>query len=141
MADPTNEKKDIPSSLVFEALHSRVTVETVNGELYKGKLTAFDVCRGNVELVDVRHQAKDSNYGFHERVTVRGSNIRMILLPPEMKAAPSLQWRRESVQQDLKKSLKRAPIVRPVLSAPRPLRIKKAPSKTTKSKELRRKLR
>ncbi|CBZ25894.1 putative small nuclear ribonucleaoprotein [Leishmania mexicana MHOM/GT/2001/U1103] len=141
MADTSNAKKDIPSSLVFEALNSRVTVETVDGDLYKGTLAAFDVSRGNIELVDVRHQAKDSTYGFYERVTVRGSKIRIVLLPPEMKAAPSLQWRRDSVQQELKKSLKHAPVLRPVVSVPRPVRTKKAQPKNDKSKQLRRKLR
>ncbi|CAC9548907.1 putative small nuclear ribonucleaoprotein [Leishmania infantum JPCM5] len=141
MADTSNATKDIPSSLVFEALHSRVTVETVEGDLYKGTLAAFDVSRGNIELVDVRHHAKDSSFGFYERVTVRGSKIRIILLPSEMKAAPSLQWRRESVQQELKKSLKHVPALRPVVPAPRPLRIKKAQPKNDKSKQLRKKLR
>ncbi|KAG5463880.1 hypothetical protein LSCM1_00053 [Leishmania martiniquensis] len=141
MADTSNLKKDIPSSLVFEALNSRVTVETIEGGLYKGKLAAFDVARGNIELVDVRHQARDSTYGFHERVTVRGSSIRIIMLPPEMKAAPSLQWRQESVQQELRKSLKRTAVVRSVVHAPRPVRAKRAPTKSDKSKQLRRKLR
>ncbi|GET93117.1 small nuclear ribonucleaoprotein, putative [Leishmania tarentolae] len=141
MADTSNICKDIPSSLVFEALHSRVTVETVEGDLYIGKLSAFDVTRGNIELVDVRHQGKDSSYGFYERATVRGSKIRIILLPPEMRAAPSLQWYRESVQQELKKSLKHVPSLRPVTRAPRPARIKKAEPKNDKSKQLRRKLR
>lgn len=142
MADSSAVEKDIPASLVFEAVNSRVTVETVDGDSYKGKLAHYDVLRGNVELVDVRHQAKDSSYGFHERVTVRGSNVRLIMLPPEMKAAPSLQWRRDAVQQQLKKSLKRLPIARPVAApAPRPVRAKKAPRKVDKGKQLRRKLR
>ncbi|KAG5465351.1 hypothetical protein CUR178_00053 [Leishmania enriettii] len=141
MTDASSPKKDIPSSMVFEAMRSRVTVETVEGDLYKGKLAGFDVSRGNIELVDVRHQAKNSTYGFHERVTLRGSNIRIILLPPEMRAAPSLQWRQEPVQEELRKSLKRAPVVRSVVHATRPVRTKKAPSKNDKGKQLRRKLR
>ncbi|CAM43815.1 putative small nuclear ribonucleaoprotein [Leishmania braziliensis MHOM/BR/75/M2904] len=141
MTDTSNCKKDIPSSVVFEALHLRVTVETVEGDLYKGKLADFDVSRGNIELVDVRHQAKDSTYRFYERVTVRGSNIRIILLPQEMKAAPSLQWRQDSVQQELTKSLKRTHFLRSVMPPPRPVRTKKGPPKNDKSKQLRRKLR
>ncbi|KAK7196716.1 U2 small nuclear ribonucleoprotein 16.5K [Novymonas esmeraldas] len=142
MADSPSVEKDIPLSLVFEAVNARVSVETVEGDLYKGKLAAFDVVRGNIELVDVRHQAKDSSYGFYERVTVRGSRIRLILLPPEMKAAPSLQWKRDAVQQELKKSLKRAPVFRPAKTAPpRPVRAKKAPLRKDKTKQLRRRLR
>ncbi|CAG9583570.1 putative small nuclear ribonucleaoprotein [Leishmania major strain Friedlin] len=141
MADTSNATKDIPSSLVFEAMHSRVTIETVEGDVYKGTLAAFDISRGNIELVEVRHQAKDSTFGFYERVTVRGSKIRIVLLPPEMKAAPSLQWRRESVQEELKKSLKHVPVLRPIVPSSRPLRTKKAQPKNDKSKQLRRKLR
>jgi small nuclear ribonucleoprotein D3 len=141
MTDISSSEKDFPASLVFEAINSRVIVETMEGSIYKGKLAAYDTERGNVELIEARHQAKDSSYGFYERVTIRGSNIRIIHLPPEMKAAPSLQWRRDSVYQELKKSLKRAPVLLPRPQREASVRVKKAPSKTSKSKQLRRKLR
>ena len=141
MAESSSSNKDFPASLVFEAVNSRVVVETVDGGLYRGKLVAYDTERGNIELTDVRHQARDSSYSFHERVTIKGSNVRIIQLPPEMKAAPSLQWRRDSVQQELKKSLKRTPVVRPRPRPVEPIRVKKAPFKMNKGKELRRKLR
>lgn len=139
MMEGSTSEKDIPASLVFEAINSRVIVETVEGSVYKGKLAGFDTERGNVELIDARHQAKDSSYSFYERVTIRGSSVRIIQLPPEMKAAPSLQWRRDLVQQELKKSLKRTPVFRPKPAAP--VRVKKDPSKVNKGKQLRRKLR
>ncbi|KPA79892.1 putative small nuclear ribonucleaoprotein [Leptomonas pyrrhocoris] len=141
MTATSSSEKDIPASLVFEAINSRVVVETMEGSLYKGKLVAYDTEKGNVELSDARHQAKDSSYSFCERVTIRGSNIRVIQLPPEMKAAPSLQWRRDAVQQELKKSLKRIPVLRSRPQQVAPVRVKKAPSKANKGKQLRRKLR
>lgn len=137
--DTTTNAKDLPASLVFEAVNSRVVVETIEGSIYKGKLAAYDTDKGNVELTDARYQAKDSSYEFLERVAIRGASIRTIQLPPEMKAAPSLQWRRDSVQQELKKTLKRAPVLRPKpVVAAKP---KKTPLKVNKGKQLRRKLR
>lgn len=124
-------EKDIPLSTVFEATGTQVTVETLDGSLYKGRLVTFDTKRGNIELVDVRSQARDSSLSISERIYVRGCNIRLIHMLPEMKMAPTLNWRKDSVFVELRKSLKR-----PRKARPPKIVVKDTSHKKDKSKRL-----
>lgn len=100
------EVPDIPSLVVVEATGRRVKVESTEGSFFTGNLVNFDPRSGNVELADVKHQAKDSSLSVCERIVVKGDRVRMIHLPIELQKAPMLDWHNDSLQQVLKKALK-----------------------------------
>lgn len=102
----SEEISDVPCTIVVEATGRRITVELVDGATCCGHMVNFDMGTGNVELADVKCQAKDSSLSIAERIFLRGDRVRMIHLPVEMQKAPLLDWRHEHVQQLLKKSLK-----------------------------------
>lgn len=130
----SSPQADIPTSTVVESLNRVVTVESVDGSRFTGRLVVVDEKSGNLELEEVRCQARDSSLSISERIFVRGSQIRLIQLPIELKAAPCLDWRKESLQLQLKKSLKR-----PRGKAPKKEKVKKVPD--TKKRQHEKKLR
>lgn len=97
---------DVPSLVVAEATGRRIKVEAVDGSSFTGNLVAFDAASGNVEMSDVKCQAKDSSLSVCERVLVKGDRVRLIHLPVELQKAPLLDWRNDGLQQMLSKALK-----------------------------------
>lgn len=97
---------DLPVMVVMDAANTRVQVETTEGARYTGLLVAVDQNTGNVELLDVRCQGRDSSLHVMERVFVPGSRVRLMHLRSDVSRSPYLQWRTEHVQQLLNKSFK-----------------------------------
>ncbi|KAH9582150.1 hypothetical protein LSM04_006217 [Trypanosoma melophagium] len=98
--------RDIPSSAAVDATGLFVRVETVEGSMYMGKLSRFDIDNGDVELSDVRCQHRDSSLSIECRVFIKGSSVRLMHLPPHMRKASFLDWANPSVQKEIKDSLK-----------------------------------
>ncbi|ORC93157.1 putative small nuclear ribonucleoprotein [Trypanosoma theileri] len=100
------EGRDTPSFAVLDATGLFVKVETVEGSMYMGKLSRFDMDNGDVELSDVRCQHRDSSLSVECRVFIKGSSVRLMHLPSHMRKASFLDWANPSVQKELKESLK-----------------------------------
>ncbi|CCW67087.1 unnamed protein product [Phytomonas sp. Hart1] len=102
----TNCTTDITHSVVSEALNYYVSVETIDGSIVKGKLIRYDEHTGNAELIDVECQTRDSSLSVFERFFLKGANIRIIHLPPDLCKSPLLDWQNSSMRQALKKTIK-----------------------------------
>lgn len=97
---------DIPLRAICEATGFLVKVETTDGSVYDGKLMQLDAICGDIELIDVRCQHRDSSLSVEGRVFLKGSSVRLVHLPSDLKRAPFLDWRNLSIQKQLKSSLK-----------------------------------
>jgi small nuclear ribonucleoprotein D3 len=73
--------------LIHEAEGHVVTVELKSGEMYRGEL--FDVeDNWNCQIKDVTATAKDGRVAQLDHIYVRGSRIRLIIVPDMLKNAP-----------------------------------------------------
>ena len=82
----------IPQLALQEATgHSNVTVETLDGCLYQGKVRSIDAGSGNVHMETVTHRAADGNLSVMAKVVVKGSVVAMVRLPSVIKKAPFLE--------------------------------------------------
>ena len=77
----------IPIKLLHEAETHNVTVELKGGELYRGTLESSESSM-NVTLSNVTHTAKDGKVSKMEHVFLRGSAVRLFVVPDILKAAP-----------------------------------------------------
>ncbi|KEG14205.1 small nuclear ribonucleoprotein [Trypanosoma grayi] len=100
------EVGDTTMFAVVEATGLLVKVEAVDGSVYIGKLSRFDMEHGDIELFDVRCQHCDSSLSVECRVFLKGPSVRLIHLPPDMKKASFLDWKDPKIQKELKTSLK-----------------------------------
>ncbi|RNF11835.1 small nuclear ribonucleoprotein [Trypanosoma rangeli] len=121
------EEGEAPLRAVMDSMGFFVKVETVDGAFYTGKLSRLDMLHGDVELTDVRCQRRDSSLSVECRVLLKGTNVRLIHLPSDIRKATYLEWENPSVHRVLKNSLK----------SRRPRGFKKNTSKTTKTKKVR----
>ncbi|KAG8340904.1 putative small nuclear ribonucleoprotein [Trypanosoma vivax] len=97
---------DVPVRAVCEATGFFVKVETVEGTVYLGRLDKVDVSCGDVELSEVRCQHRDSSLSVEGRVFIKGSCVRLLHLPSDMRNALFLDWKNPDVQKELRSSLK-----------------------------------
>lgn len=102
----------IPLFALSESVGHKVTVELFSGERFHGTLTSIDnmgercaADRGvtvanlashlqgavNFTLSKVHYTAKDGAIDKMIRVTIRGSNVRLIILPKALERAPFFQ--------------------------------------------------
>ncbi|RNE94915.1 small nuclear ribonucleoprotein, partial [Trypanosoma conorhini] len=100
------EVLETPLRAVMDATGFFVKVEAVDGAVYTGKLSRLDMLHGDVEMIDVRCQRRDSSLSIECRVLLKGSNVRLIHLPSDIRKATYLEWEDPNVQKDLKNSLK-----------------------------------
>lgn len=77
----------IPLKLLSEAQGQVVTVELVSGETYRGRLVESEECM-NVEMRDVIFTGSDSHQTRVDRVFLRGSQVRFVVVPEILKHAP-----------------------------------------------------
>nr|CCC93651.1 putative small nuclear ribonucleoprotein [Trypanosoma congolense IL3000] len=101
-----NSGCDIPCHAVRESTNLVVKVETTDDCTYVGRLTKMDCTHGDMELVDVRCQHRDSSLSVEGRVLLKGSSVRIVHLPSDLKRAPFLDWRNLDVQKHLKINMK-----------------------------------
>ncbi|GAX74137.1 hypothetical protein CEUSTIGMA_g1586.t1 [Chlamydomonas eustigma] len=77
----------VPVKLIHEAEGHVVTIELKSGEMYRGEL--FDVeDNWNCQVKDVTATAKDGRVSQLDHIYVRGSRIRLIIVPDMLKNAP-----------------------------------------------------
>ncbi|VVT56740.1 uncharacterized protein SAPINGB_P005242 [Magnusiomyces paraingens] len=77
----------IPIKLLNEAQGHSVTLELTSGETYRGKLLEAED-NMNVQLRDVTVTARDGRVSHLEQVYVRGSHVRMFIVPDMLRLAP-----------------------------------------------------
>ncbi|RLN50674.1 hypothetical protein BBJ28_00003077 [Nothophytophthora sp. Chile5] len=79
----------VPISLLHEGEGRTVTIELKNGEVYRGHLTESEDSM-NCQLSDVVLTQRDGQKAKLELVYVRGSQIKLIILPDILKNSPLL---------------------------------------------------
>ena len=77
----------IPVKLLHEGDGHGVTIELKNGEIYRGTLRDSEDSM-NCRMVDVTMTARDGRVTKLQHVYLRGSNIRLVVLPEMLKNAP-----------------------------------------------------
>jgi len=77
----------IPIKLLHEAEGHIVTMETVTGEVYRGKLIEAED-NMNCQIQNITMTARDGKVTNLEQVFIRGSQIRFLILPDMLKNAP-----------------------------------------------------
>ena len=79
----------VPISLLHEGEGRTVTIELKNGEVYRGHLTESEDSM-NCQLSDVVLTQRDGQKSKLELVYVRGSQIKLVILPDILKNSPLL---------------------------------------------------
>jgi small nuclear ribonucleoprotein D3 len=77
----------VPVKLIHESEGFIVTVELINGEVYRGLMVDAED-NMNCQLQNVTLTARDGKQSKLEHVYIRGSKIRLIILPDMLKNAP-----------------------------------------------------
>eukprot|EP00112_Aurelia_sp_Birch-Aquarium-sp1_P007253 Seg179.2 transcript_id=Seg179.2/GoldUCD/mRNA.D3Y31 product="Small nuclear ribonucleoprotein Sm D3" protein_id=Seg179.2/GoldUCD/D3Y31 len=77
----------VPIKILHEAEGHTVTLETMNGEVYRGKLVEAED-NMNCQLIQITMTARDGRVSSLEQIFIRGSKIRFIILPDMLKNAP-----------------------------------------------------
>jgi small nuclear ribonucleoprotein D3 len=91
-------KLTIPLTLLREAIGHTVQVELDTKDAYKGILTHADA-KMNCTLAKVAHTAAEGRVVKVEEVFLKGSAIRMFVLPPALSQAPILRQAQLKQQQ------------------------------------------
>lgn len=82
--------RSVPIKLLHEGEGHMVTVELRTGEIYRGRL-AHAEDNMNVSLKDATVTRRDGRTGKLEHVYLRGSHVRVVVLPDMLKNAPMFQ--------------------------------------------------
>ena len=77
----------VPIKLLHEGEGHTITVELKSGEQYRGTLTDAEDTM-NISLSSCTHTARDGRVSKLEQVYIRGSHVRLIVLPDLLKNAP-----------------------------------------------------
>lgn len=77
----------VPIKVMHEAEGHIVTVETISGEVFRGKLIEAED-NMNCQLASVTATSRDGRVYNLENMFVRGSKIRFLVLPDMLKNAP-----------------------------------------------------
>ena len=77
----------IPIKLLHESQGLTVNVELKTGQIYRGRLLAVEDCM-NVQLREVTVTGRDGQVAQMEQCFIRGSSVRMITVPDNLRYAP-----------------------------------------------------
>jgi len=77
----------VPIKILHEAEGHIVTLETMTGEVYRGKLVEAED-NMNCQMSNITVTARDGRVSQLEQVFIRGSKIRFLVLPDMLKNAP-----------------------------------------------------
>ena len=77
----------VPIKILHEAEGHVVTLETMTGEVYRGKLVEAED-NMNCQMLNITVTARDGRVSQLEQVFIRGSKIRFLILPDMLKNAP-----------------------------------------------------
>lgn len=80
----------IPIKILHEAEGHIITVETNEGEVYRGKLVEAED-NMNSQLIQVSVTHRDGRVSQLDNVFIRGSKVRFMILPDMLKNAPMLK--------------------------------------------------
>ncbi|KAA0188511.1 Small nuclear ribonucleoprotein D3 polypeptide [Fasciolopsis buskii] len=80
----------IPIKVLHDAEGHVITLETVNGEVFRGKLVEAED-NMNIHMSDIIMTARDGRTSNLQQVYVRGSKIRFLILPDMLKNSPMLK--------------------------------------------------
>ncbi|CAI5722301.1 unnamed protein product [Hyaloperonospora brassicae] len=106
-ATTTTTTVGVPISLLHEGEGRTVTIELKNGEVYRGHLTESEDSM-NCQLSNAVLTQRDGQKSKLELVYVRGSQIKLVILPDVLKNSPLLSkvqaLRKKNEEQKQKKS-------------------------------------
>jgi small nuclear ribonucleoprotein D3 len=77
----------VPLKLLHEAVGHVVTVEMKSGEVYRGKLVGAEDSM-NIKLANIMFTARNGQTTELEHAFIRGSKLRLVVLPDILKNAP-----------------------------------------------------
>ena len=77
----------VPQKLLHESTGHRLTVELIDGSLYRGLLTDAEDSM-NLQLSSVTCTSREGRISKLEYVYIRGSKVRLVILPDMLKNAP-----------------------------------------------------
>lgn len=77
----------VPIKVLHEAEGHIITCETINGDVYRGKLVEAED-NMNTQMANITVTYRDGRVGQLENVFIRGSKIRFFILPDMLKNAP-----------------------------------------------------
>ncbi|CAG9814664.1 unnamed protein product [Phaedon cochleariae] len=77
----------VPIKVLHEAEGHIVTCETITGEVYRGKLIEAED-NMNCQMTQITVTYRDGRVAQLENVYIRGSKIRLLILPDMLKNAP-----------------------------------------------------
>mmetsp|Transcript_4828 Transcript_4828/g.17563 ORF Transcript_4828/g.17563 Transcript_4828/m.17563 type:complete len:105 (-) Transcript_4828:123-437(-) len=77
----------IPVKLLHESEGHVVTIELKTGETYRGQLVETED-NWNCQMTDITHVGRDGKESRMEHVYIRGSKVRMVIVPDMLKHAP-----------------------------------------------------
>ncbi|CAH8842653.1 unnamed protein product [Trichobilharzia szidati] len=80
----------IPIKVLHDAEGHVVTLETVSGVVFRGKLVEAED-NMNVHMCDLIMTARDGHTSNMQQVYIRGSKIRFLILPDMLKNSPMLK--------------------------------------------------
>merc|ERR1712066_507365 len=80
----------IPIKILHEAEGHIITVETATGEIYRGKLSEAED-NMNIQMMNVTMTHRSGNTEQLQKIYIRGSQVRFMILPDMLKNAPMLQ--------------------------------------------------
>mmetsp|Transcript_16412 Transcript_16412/g.28725 ORF Transcript_16412/g.28725 Transcript_16412/m.28725 type:complete len:121 (+) Transcript_16412:98-460(+) len=80
----------VPIKLLHEAVSHVVTVESRNGDVYRGTVVSTED-NMNVQLRKVHLTRRDGKMSALEHVFIRGSKVRLFILPDILSRAPMFQ--------------------------------------------------
>lgn len=101
----------VPIALLHEGEGRNVTIELKNGEIYRGHLLESEDSM-NCQLRDVVLTQRDGQKAKLELVYVRGSQIKLIILPDILKNSPLLSKVQALKKPDAGKKKSRKPSAR-----------------------------
>jgi small nuclear ribonucleoprotein D3 len=80
----------VPIKLLHEAQGLIVTAELKTGQMYRGKLSNVEDTM-NIQLSEVTCTGRDGQTTFMDQVMLRGSHIRFIQVPDNLRHAPMFE--------------------------------------------------
>lgn len=88
----------VPIKVLHEAEGHIVTVETLTGEIYRGKLTDAED-NMNIQMQNVTMTSRNGSTEQLQKIYIRGSQIRFMILPDMLKNAPMLNAQKKDHQR------------------------------------------
>ena len=80
--------------LLHESMGHVVTIELCTGETLRGRLHEAEDCF-NMLMTDVTHTSRVNNVTHMEKVYVRGSSVKLVIVPNMLKNAPMFQKKQQ----------------------------------------------